>query len=748
MSAKALQLMPDEIAADLSVFADVGTDAASIEHTADGAVIKLIRHGDPIEIIMRANGTIVERSFDFETKHVNFRALLASDRYGNLRDWAAKQKAYLEQELRADGQGIDVKGLLNGEFELLTVADVDKALGEPQGAETTRILLIDGPAGIGKTQFIMTLAASRVANYAQSRKPPILHVQSRGRTLSYLYDLVAFSLQRIRLETTYDQVPVLAKHGLITLAIDGFDELADPDGYNLAWSQVSDLAALLRGSGAMILAGRETFIGKDRIVSEIASVREGKDEISVLTLQPPSKGTALSYLSGKGWSEKQKSIIESYLEPGSLALRPFFLASLAESSVADSLSDTSANSVLAILMEAMIEREVKKFGEAVEQELSADGRRTFLRLFCSEIARDMAENTSTAISDATLSWLVEASLPHPVSDSVLRILKSRAQVVAFLTNDDRNNYRRFFHDKFYEYFLSTSLIEMIAAQQTGKVISRSSFGSSLLETFCEVITSGTSIPRAAVFIKSARSIMDTYPPIDSTRKNLGSLLIASLGVADLVEDFQVLSVDLEECRFTGTAAKATLEGLVISQLDCRGGDLTAVAFAETLVVTLIADNETRVPDSMESPSRIQDVTLGGRTITRPEERAEWMGNHLLNPKIKDEGLISSDIRQHELFKLLFKACRLRQYWLRRGDDMYAARILDNPLWPIVEKALDENNLLTVEQRQASGTDARFIHVRRPEGILSESKDDPEVRGLFRILAQHVDPSFDPEHRTN
>lgn len=738
MNIPAQRITAQEIAADLSVFADVGTDPASVEPTSNGNIVHLTRHGEPVDILVLPTGALVERTSDSETKHTNFKALLASDRYGNLRDWASKQKAYLYQELNTAGQGINVKGLLNGGMTPLAIADVDKVLTARQESDSTRILLIDGPAGIGKTQFIMALAASRVSNYSISRRPPILHVQSRGRTLSYLYDLVAFSLQRIRLEATYDQVPVLAKHGLITLAIDGFDELADPDGYNLAWSQVSDLAALLRGNGALILAGRETFIGKDRIVSEISSVREGKDEISVLTLRPPSKGVALDWLASQGWTDDQRNAVEEYLEPTSLALRPFFLAALANSNITQDLSDTASTSVLAILMEAMVEREIKKFGEAVEAELSVAERRTFLRTFSSEIARDMAENSTASISDATLSWLVEAALPKAVSDPVLRILKARAQVVAFLTNDDRNGYRRFFHEKFYEYFLSTSLIEMISSQQAGKVISRANFGSSLLETFGEVVSSGTPTRQAGVFLHAAHRMLREHPPIDSTRKNLGALLFASLEIADLIDAFEVTSVDLEECRFSGTAAKATIDSVIISQLDCRGGDLTEVSINNSVIVTLIADNETRVPDDMPVPSKIQDVTLGGRTIVRPEERSEWILNHLLNPAVANTGLVPPELRQHDMFKLLFKACRLRQYWMRRGDDMYAARILDNPLWPVIESALSENNLLTVELRQASGSDARFIHVRRPEEILSEKMDNVDVVGLFKALQSHLE----------
>ena len=47
--------------------------------------------------------------------------------------------------------------------------------------------------------------------------------------LTFLQDLIAFSLQRLRLLVTYDQIPVLVRHGLVTLSIDGFDELGDSE---------------------------------------------------------------------------------------------------------------------------------------------------------------------------------------------------------------------------------------------------------------------------------------------------------------------------------------------------------------------------------------------------------------------------------------------------------------------------------------------------------------------------------------
>ena len=155
--------------------------------------------------------------------------------------------------------------------------------------------------------------------------------------LTFLQDLIAFSLQTLRLRVTYDQLPVLVRHGLVSLAIDGFDELGDPNGYELAWGQVNDLVNEVRGQGTLILAGRETFIGRERLMDSIKTLSAERDVIDVLSLKPPAPGVAKRWLkeSEKGWSDEDLDAVEELFEPDSYTLRPFFLAQLANREVAE-----------------------------------------------------------------------------------------------------------------------------------------------------------------------------------------------------------------------------------------------------------------------------------------------------------------------------------------------------------------------------------------------------------------------------
>jgi hypothetical protein len=394
-------------------------------------------------------------------------------------------------------------------------------------------------------------------------------------------------------------------------------------------------------------------------------------------------------------------------------------------------------------MDAMVDREITKFGEAVEHELSADERRAYVRNLMGEVAREMAENSSISVSDASLSWLVEVALPSETSDTVKRLLKARAHAIGFLTNDDRPSQRRFFHDKFFEYFLSIVLIDTVAGAEISKIVSRNILGSSLLETFGIVLSTGTDAVRATRFLGSALELARTYPAIDRTRRNIGALLIASLPVSEIVDDFTVSQIDIDEARVTGTAGPAKLRNVIISQLDGRGADLSRVTFEECTVFTLIGDSETRLPNAVPTPLRIQDIGHHSGALSRPDEVERWIHRHLAEPPEDEPGLLPSRFREHEAVRLLSKATRMRQHWLRGGDDVYASRILDNEWWPFIERILDDNDLLRTEMRQASGTNARFIHIRKPDSILAEDASEPEVRTFYQQLTRELEVAAHP-----
>ena len=272
---------------DLSPFADLGTEPPRSNGKDDAHVVRLVRNGAKLTLAFRSDGRVIEESEGTERTHLTFRALLASSTFANLGRWADSQRVLLRK--RVEEETIPIVGSIAGSDDLNgDVTFLDGYLSqawEQSPKPRSLIVLVDGPAGIGKTTLIRSLAFRRSEDYRLQQRPLILHVESRGRMLRNITDLMAFSLQTLRLAVTYDQVPILVKHGLITLAVDGFDELGDPNGYELAWAQVNDLVQSSRGAGTLLFAGRETFISKDRMLNALTAIDTSVDRLEAFSLK-------------------------------------------------------------------------------------------------------------------------------------------------------------------------------------------------------------------------------------------------------------------------------------------------------------------------------------------------------------------------------------------------------------------------------------------------------------------------------
>ena len=738
-----LSLLIDE----LSAFADLGTTPPQPFDLGNSFALRLFRDGEHLELEFHEDpsGKVTERSIETgkTRNHASYRALLASERFGHLRQWTHNQIRSL-QRITSDDHPITVKGILDSVEDAMNVREVDDFLVSksiPQ--ESVQVMLIDGPAGIGKTRFIESLAASRARNYLKNQRPLILHVQSRGRVLTFLQDLIAFSLQRIRVSVTFDQLPVLVRHGLITLAIDGFDELGDPNGYDLAWSQVSELVNQVRGNGTLILAGRETFIGRERITKNITSLQERRDLINALSLQPPNPETARNWLRSRGWTNDNLSSVEELFETGSYALRPFFLSQLADREVLSTIRRDPTGNPLSFLVNLMIEREADKFGEAVDNVMTADRRRQYVRRQLREIARFMADDQTEAIDERMLAWLVEVVMdavsPESTNQEVLAMLKNRVAVMAFLENDDAPNYRRFAHTQLLNHFLGDETIDAVTRDEIPKYVRRNILGAEFLAAFSDLVMyrSRTDPDLIREFFHTASDCAKDYIYHDRGARNIGAWLVTVLPALDDGDSVTLQRLDIDEAFLRGTCPSAVIDDVVVNQLDAQGADLQELHFKSASIGTLIVNELTRVSPTFPHPARLQYEGPGpqlSRVMFDPEEIVSWLNGHGRDPSPpnEDSGLVPIDLRNHPMIKLLGKACRNRSYWISEEGDSHFDGFVKDPHWHVIYGLLKEHELVRVEYRQVSGRNSVFFHIKKASDILGE-RDDADIRGFYASL---------------
>ena len=731
---------------ELAPFADLGTDRPQAASDKRRLMIRMIRHGEELELQFdKSTGKITERSLDDDQirTYASYRSLLASDRFGNLRQWTNNQKRSL-QKLQSDYEHrIPVTGLLSSDGRVLDVEGFHRFLvAQDHGAEqSTRIMLIDGPAGIGKTTFIEFLAWSRADGYFTTRHPLVLHVKSRGRILTYIQDLIAFSLQRLRLNLTFDQLPVLVRHGLVILAIDGFDELADPNGYEIAWSQVGELVEQVRGQGTLILAGRETFIGQERIRNSVMSLRS-TDDVQALTLRPPVPEDARAWLQAKRGHEPE--LPQELFEFESFVLRPFFLVQLSKLPPESDFGTPRKGMLFASLVEAMIQREAERFREIV---MTPEQGRDYVCRFLREVARYMADEQSEAIDELALSWIAEVAAPKELVDDTLRSLTHRAAAIAFLENDDTPRYRRFSHSNLFNHFLAMEILDAVVGKEVPKCVRRNILGADFLAIFSDLTLSMTlhGSERIREFYDAASEVLQNYPWSDRGAPNLGTLLVTILPSMKYEDSLVLRNIHADEALIRGTAPIATIHGSSINQLDIQGANVESLEFNDCHITTLTVNAATHVSHSIPVPLQIQYIRTGvdrSKVISFPKHIKGWLHAHGPTVGHGEHGdakpsVVPNELRRHPILTLLGRACRSRSFWIPDGSTNIFENITRDPSWPDLLELMREHNLLKVSTIAASGTNNRFFHIEQPIRILSEDMNDDNVKSFYEALVARI-----------
>ena len=589
----------ESIQQDLAPFADLGTGAPRIVSFQRYLVCHLTREGVKTELVIDEAGGVVERVELAERRHESFKALLASPNFANLGKWADSQTVLLRDRIKEED--IDLSGKLSGENVEGGIALLDDSLTthntNPNLRPRVAITLIDGPAGIGKTSLIRLLSFRRASEYRFHQRALVLHVESRGRVLQNITDLMAFSLQTLRLNVTYDQIPVLVRNGLITLAVDGFDELGDPNGYRLAWAQVNDLIVSSRGEGVLLLSGRETFIKLETMERALSAFDRKYDKIQAFTLDLIKPMIARNWLREKTWTSEQLSSEAAVplFEDGSYALRPFFISELSRRGVAEQIEAGDIEDLLSFLVNAMVKREASKFGSDIEAITSVSTRMLFVQKLMEEIARDLAENQTDSIPSESIAWLAEVVAYRLVPSELVGIITNRAEVIAFLTEDDRRGYKRFVHEQIQNYFLSKVTISSIIDGELPKYVRRNIFGFEFLENFCDVARHADqeSIDRFSTAIVAQLSGADR---LDRSKRNLGALLFSICSVAKPTQVPVIRNLNLDEIYVTESVCLIEIENTSINQLYARSADLRRLSFSnDCFIVSMIADQGTIPP---------------------------------------------------------------------------------------------------------------------------------------------------------
>lgn len=710
-----------QLVRDLRLFADPATAVTHVE--SGGKVwIELVRNGEDRAYAIDLNSGEATARHAENRSFVSISSLLASEEFVNLRAMRATQRRLLVAK-RPDLY-IDPEGRLidrDGSTESLTLESFRSTLSSIEVGRLS-LLLLDGPAGIGKTSLIERFVYER--SDPASSMPPILHVVSSGSRLTDLNKALAHATQVLRSNVTFDQVPVLVRLGVLQVAIDGFDELVDPEGYKDAWSALRHFLAEVDSGGPIILSGRDTFFDQqsfqERLADRISNLR-----LLQARLYPVSVPSAEAFLSNRGWTtvDIEAARKQDWFRPGSYELRPFFLAQIGSQSGWSELQ-SSHRSPQSFLVSRFVTREAAIIARMVE--ITPELAEEALWEFYGTLVEDMATSESEYVDEAYLSLACEMAFQDRLTSSDLSKLAFKAGSFGLLESDGSRGLRKLPHSELQNQFLARIVVRGLkTSASVSTFLRRGLVSTALLEAFVDVIDTLSTEKLVEIRERLLRPISEE-PFAERLVSNSGALVLATLARSDTPQ-LHLECIPISEARIIGTAGEALLSDLSIAHLDLRGADLRSVNFHKCQVSSLTVDPTTAFGVTIPNVTHVLQVEepTGIRFVRSPEEIVAWIRAHAV---LGDENATASEL---PLVRYFDRLCRkfIRQHQIRNilSDEAYP--LLRDPHWPIVRELLGTR--LEEESRDARGPKNVFYRLAKPEELLKPTADDPEANAIRR-----------------
>ncbi|MDX3402953.1 hypothetical protein [Streptomyces sp. ME01-18h] len=339
------------------------------------------------------------------------------------------------------------------------VDGVDEDLQANRGQ--TQVVFINGEAGIGKTRAMVDAAKSRARAVEQALEQGdpsdlalFLYVRSTGQVLDSLPTVVSSAVASTR-NLTDAGVKALCRNGLMTLLIDGFDELLGGVGYSDAIGSLRPWLNELGGRGVVVVSARSSYyMGQYRSSVERAN-EQGLALVRhrIAEIQRWSHEDVVSFLDAYGVPPENLDRLSEH--DRQLLGLPFFARVFAEIVLAPDESEIESDGLTERLLNKYVAREERKLmtGQTDAALLSS----VELRRMFEYVAEFMASNEEREADISELEIAAESAIEEELSSPGRRHLKQRLPVLCGLTaaSDDTSTSRfRFQHELFFDQFLA------------------------------------------------------------------------------------------------------------------------------------------------------------------------------------------------------------------------------------------------------------------------------------------------------
>ena len=634
-------------------------------------------------------------------------------------------------------------------------------------ADTTRVIMVTGGAGAGKTCVLRELVRRQAEAYLSGRTSKLLlYVNAQGRPLARLNEALATELQDLKVGLTYHSVAVLSQLGVLVPVIDGFDELLGVSGYDDAFSSLAGFLEQLQGEGRILASARSTYYEEEFLERAGRASATGDQEWShvPVKIQEWSDENRRNYLDRwieeKGWCSSEADTFRERVASAfsgdrraALALKPLFFTRVVDL-LQHRSSFSGGDDLLRTLVREYSSRELndKLLDRHSRPLLTSDQFGDLMQ----ELAEEMWNQETRGLDAGSIRFVAEyfvhdAGLP----DTAKQVIVERLPAMAFLGLHDAPSARggiAFEHELFFFYFLASTIAARLDAEDADLrvILSRSA----LPEEVADRVAQEMAVSHAPAAGDRLQALLDRLSKAAEqesrrtaqVRENAGRLVMALLRNQDAHD---IEGRTLRSVVFPGShLKKVTLNRCSLIDVVMRRTDLTSTRF----MACSARDVRLYEPRVSRESTRLELTGLGVDDVTGirvPDDDAletnfdpSFITDTLRScgapvpgdPGPKGPAAPEAELR---LMERLMRAYRRTNLVCLQDDTL--SSLFSAPRWPGLQQRLVEHGIMRLEERATSGPQKQFLRPRFlpaqiMAGLVGHPDTDPRIRAFWEALA--------------
>lgn len=749
----------ERVRIDLSAFSDPGTQV-TCDSDQRNLVAEWTMNGRKREDSFRhsmSGGLRLVRGEDCNKPYRSFLAELA-----DLRRVAQMISQSITNHLYIDVQASVYEGEENQKVTDSALSILQDLVTEDE-PDQTRLIILKGDAGAGKTQILRELAKRQADRFLRGEVTKLLlYVNAQGRSLARLDEALAVALQDLRAGITYHAVPPLTRHDLLVPIIDGFDELLGISGYEDAFSSLGSFLERLHGEGQLLASARSIYYEEEFLDRADRLAKGGDQAWSHLPVEVHdwSESNQREFLKTRTEAERLTSqkaerlaarVNEVFEANPGFSGKPFLYTRTVDLLLSQPDQQFQSD-LLSDLVNGFLERERKEKLLDQREEPILDSSQ--LRALFSEIALEMwtvqtRELTPDGIREVATLILDEMEL----SPEARQVVVERAPTLVFLARAEGTGIA-FEHESFFFDFLAQAIAD---GHFDGGTNLRVMLGTSALP---EDVAERTSLHLAGA------DALKTQSGLTLRIKELCAASQAQWVRTEQVRENAGLLAMKFLTRFAGES-DAPISGLELRMLTFPGGNLDGVVLRKCSL-TDVAFRRTDLRRTRFEDCQARNLTLKETKVSETSTRLELAG---LNPDRDIAGIWSAErnglvYSPAQILKILAECgapiperpvpraqppeeiCELIERLMRayrRANPICTAdnnlrNLFRHPRWLELHAALIKHGVVTEETRGTGGRSKQFLRRQfLPEqimaGLTGRIDVDPHITEFWSELVQ-------------